>query len=301
MLHQLTQWRKSLRKEIKQRKAEVRIRSRAEVGSASDPKPFLNSVKVQQDIQEAFDSTTTCTSQQHKLILAYVAANIIFTNAQRPGVVQHMSVQEYENKEDDDEGNVLIKVLHHKTSSSSGEADIMIKQNIDTMIQMYIDNIRVKITPSEKGFQDRLFLTHTGNEFRKISETIKEVAKNYGYDVPNATLNRKVTATSARENLSSHDAIPIHRHMSHTPETSMRNYQYPDFKDSIDTRNTITILQSKKYFSENEDRIIVKEWPITNEVTPALKCCRAIVAKYQMARTAKQVQDRWKTLFKNSK
>ena len=63
-----------------------------------------------------------------------------------------MSVQEYEDKEDD--GNVLIKVLHHKTSSSSGEADIVIKKNINTIIQMYIDNIRVNITPSEKAFQD---------------------------------------------------------------------------------------------------------------------------------------------------
>ena len=133
VLHQPSQWWKSLRNEIKQRKAEVRIRSRGEVRSASNPKQFLKSVKVQEDIQEAFDSTTW-TSQQHKLILAYVVANIIFTNAHRPGVVQHMSVQEYEDKEDD--GNVLIKVLHHKTSSSSGEADIVIKKNINTIIQM---------------------------------------------------------------------------------------------------------------------------------------------------------------------
>ena len=141
-----------------------------------------------------------------------------------------------------------MKVMHHKTSSSSGEADIVIKKNIDTIIQKYIDHIRINITPSDKAFQDQLFLTHTENEFRKIYETIKQVANNYGYDVPNATLNRKVTATSARENLSSHDALPIHRHMSHTPETSMRNYQYPDFKDSIDTQTTITILQSKNTF-----------------------------------------------------
>ena len=184
VLHQLSQWQKSLRNEIKQHKAEVRIRSRAEVGSATNPKQFLKGVKVQEDIQEAFDNTT-CTSQQHKLILAYVAANIIFTNAQRPGVVQHMSIHEYE-KEDDDKGNMLIKVLHHKTSSSSGEADIVIKKNIDTIIQKYIDHIRINIMPTDKAFQDRLFLTHTGNEFRKISKTIKQVANNYGYDVPNA-------------------------------------------------------------------------------------------------------------------
>ena len=152
VLHQLSHWRKSLRNEIKQHKAEVIITSRAEVGSASNPKQFLKSVKVQEDIQEAFDSTT-CTSQQHKLILAYVPANIIFTNAQRPGVVQHMSIHEYEDKEDDDKGNVLIKLLHHKTSSSSGEADIVIRKNIDTIIQKYIDHIRITSRPATKHFK----------------------------------------------------------------------------------------------------------------------------------------------------
>ena len=85
----------SLKLNIMQHKAEVRIRSQAEVGSVSNPKQFLESVKMQEDIKEAFENTT-CTSQQHKLILAYVAANIIFTNVQRPGVVQahlHTRVQ----------------------------------------------------------------------------------------------------------------------------------------------------------------------------------------------------------------
>ena len=112
--------------------------------------------------------------------------------------------------------------------------------------------------------------------------------------------NRKVTSTSTRENLSNHEALAIHRHMSHTPKTSMRNYQYPDLRFHWHTKcNYNTTV--KNYFSEDEDKIILKEWPITNQATPSLKCCRAIVARYQMTRTAKQLQDRWKTLYKNSK
>ena len=62
---------------------------------------------------------------------------------------------------------------------------------------------------------------HTANEYKKISQTIQEVASNYGNHVQNATLNRKVTATSLRENLPNRDTLPIHRHMSHIPETNM--------------------------------------------------------------------------------
>ena len=300
VMQQLGKWRKSLRKEIRQRKTELRIRSRAEVGSSNNPDAFLESGKIVRDVEAALDGTT-CTPQQHKLILAYVAAHIIYRNAQRPGVVQHMTIEEYENKEEDKDGKVLIKVLHHKTSSSSGEADVVIDKKIDAILQKYLDNIRASMVPINNTFRKRLFLMQTTNEFRKISQVIQEVASSYGYHVPNATLNRKITATSLRENLPNHDALPVHRHMSHTPETSMRNYQYPELKDSVDTYNTIQLLQAKKYFSEEEDKMILKEWPIANETTPTLKCCRAIIAKNTLERTGKQVQDRWKTLYKNSK
>ena len=70
----------------------------------------------------------------------------------------------------------------------------------------------------------RLFLTHTGNEYVKISKSIQQIANMYGCNVPTATLNRKVTATAAREHLSQQEALPIHRHMSHAPETSMHSY-----------------------------------------------------------------------------
>ena len=182
---------------------------------------------------------------------------------------------------------------HHR---QVGEADIVIDKNTNAFIQKYLDNIRTKMVPSHNMFRKRLFLTHIINEYRKISQTIQEVASSYGYHVPNATLNRKVTATSLRENLPTHDALPVHRHMSHTPEMSMRNYQYPDLHDSVDTYNTIKLLQSKKYLSEEEDGITLKEWPVTNDTTPSLKCCRAIIAKHKLERTG--VQDRWKNLYK---
>jgi len=297
VLMHLTKLRTPLRKEIQQRKGELRIRSRAEVGSASNPKSFLNSPKIKEDIRLALD-TTNCNTKQHKLILAYIAANIIYFNAQRPGVVQNMTIDEYNDKTEDSKGKYLVNVLHHKTSSSSGPAEIIIEKEVDVVIESYLHNIRQHITPKSERLSDRLFLTHTGNEYVKISENIKEIANAYGYDAPTATLNRKVFATSAREHLTRQEALAIHSHMSHAPETSMRSYQYPDLKDSTETYDKIKWLQSKKYFSEDEDCVILKEWLLTNKTTPSLKLCRQIARKHDLIRTAKQVQDRWKTLNK---
>ena len=49
--------------------------------------------------------------------------------------MQHMTIEEYENKEGDKDGKVFIKVLHYITSSSSREADIMIDEDTDSIIQ----------------------------------------------------------------------------------------------------------------------------------------------------------------------
>ena len=139
----------------------------------------------------------------------------------------------------------------------------------------------------------------TGNEYIKISENIRLVARAYGYDVSTATLNRKVSATAARESLTQHEAQAMHTHMSHAPETSMQNYQFPELQDSVDTYESVKNLQSRKYFSPIEDKAILKEWPLENKIIPSLKSCRAIADKHRLQRTAKQVQDRWKTLSKN--
>ena len=47
-------------------------------------------------------------SPQYKLLLAYMSAHLIYPNAQRPGVVQYMTIAEYQNKEENKKGTFLI-------------------------------------------------------------------------------------------------------------------------------------------------------------------------------------------------
>ena len=124
---------------------------------------------------------------------------------------------------------------------------------------------------------------------------IIQVANVYGYDIPTATINRKVTATAVKESDTA-TTLAIHCHMSHAPETSMKSYQFLTIEDSVDTNQTIKQLHSRKYFLEEEDRKLLKGWPLQNGATPSLKICRGLVTKYGLPRTAKQLQDWWKTL-----
>ena len=96
VIQQLAKWRKSLRNKIWQCKTEFQIPSRAEVGSSNNSDSFLESDKIARQHCSWMTALqldgTNCTPQQHKLILAYVAAKIIFRNAQSPGVVQYMTI-----------------------------------------------------------------------------------------------------------------------------------------------------------------------------------------------------------------
>ena len=107
----------------------------------------------------------------------------------------------------------------------------------------------------------------------------------YDYDVPSATLNRKVTATSACEHLSQQDPLAAHKHMSHAPETSMRTYQFPNIQDSLETQTVIGKLQQKNYFTKGADDKMLKEWPIENKETPLFKTYQAIIQKQQLQHT----------------
>ena len=52
----------------------------------------------------------------------------------------------------------------------------MIGKEIDEIIEMYLENIRIHVVPQRESLRERLFLTHTGNEFTKISKTMQQVA-----------------------------------------------------------------------------------------------------------------------------
>ena len=68
----------SLRKEIQKRKTEMQIRSKTQVGSATSPEGFMSSTRILQDIIHMLENSKNVSQQEHKLILAYIAAHIIY-------------------------------------------------------------------------------------------------------------------------------------------------------------------------------------------------------------------------------
>ena len=56
------------------------------------------------------------TRENAKTLTSYVAAHLIFGNAQRPGVMSNMTIEEFEKRQHVGD-DVVISVLNHKTST----------------------------------------------------------------------------------------------------------------------------------------------------------------------------------------
>ena len=297
----LAKWGKSLHKEIaKQRRKQLTI-SEQQVKVAHNPSEFLESqainASVKQFITKAESSENS--SFEHLTIIMFLAANIIFSNAQRPGVVQYMTLQEFENRVETGNEQFLIAVMKHKTAAL-GPANIIICREIETLILGYLKYVRVRMCALQTKYNERLFLTYTGNEFRKISEKIAEVAKHYNLKTPTACIHRKVISTVGYEELSPKDYQLLNDHMSHSSHTARKYYQFPEkITKAATMHDHIVKMTKKQHFTQEEDDVLTSEWPLTVVSTPSLATCREIILRFNLTKSDKQVQDRWRNLKKH--
>jgi len=122
----------------------------------------------------------------------------------------------------------------------------------------------LKLCSLQSSYSTRLFLTHTGNEFCKISEKIAYVANHFNIKTPTANLHRKVISTAGYEELSPKNYQSLNEHMSHSTHTAYKYYQFPETATKAATmREQIVRLTKKQHFTQEEDDLLLSEWPLT--------------------------------------
>jgi len=243
---------------------------------------------------------TTLSSDEHKLIIAYIAANLIYDNGQRPAVVQNMTISEYKKRLliNDTE---IIQVAKHKSSVHKGPAKIVISsKTIMNLLQQYYVNIRQCMQAANDELNKRFFLLPTGMEVRKVYELMNSVALRFGTHLPTPTTHRKVIASEAPQYLSKEDVTLLQDYMSHSKYTAETYYQKTTVTAALHSHDNIKRLTNKRQgFSSKEDLKILKEWPLSSDAgTPPLTLCRLISSKYNIDKSPQKIQDRWKYLYK---
>ena len=265
---------------------------------------FLQNTELQKEVYEAMTKAKNgikISPYDHKCILGYLAAHLLYTNAQRPGVVQYMTIKEYEEKKAL-QNTIIIQVHKHKTSRKKGPAQIVITNRmIIDLLHDYYKYIRMPMIAASTELGERLFLMATGTECRKVYELMSSVAERFNINIPTPTTHRKMVSTDANEQCSPEDERMIQGHMSHSKQTAERYYQTKTIYSAVKSQSHINrIVQNRGGFTQKEDKAILTEWPLTLSKTPPLSFCKRLVAKHIIEKTEQQIQDRWKYLHKRN-
>ena len=76
------------------------------------------------------------------VVLAYLAAHLIFLNGQRPGVVQRMTINEWEMRVVEDD-HWVINVMDHQISGAFGPAHVAVSNEIVALMEKYYTNMKL--------------------------------------------------------------------------------------------------------------------------------------------------------------
>jgi len=219
-------------------------------------------------------------------------------NAQRSGVVQYMTIDEYLARKQV-QNTIVIQVHKHKTSRKKGPAQIVIDSKIVIdHLNDYFEYIRKPLVAASRKLEERMFLMQSGMEFRKVYEVINDIAEKFSLTLPTPTTHRKMVSTDASEELASQDVEILQAHMSHSRKTAERYYQKKTIDAAVRSHLNISKIVQNRGFTQQHNACIMKEWPLTASKAPPLSLCRLIGSKHNIDKTPQQIQDRWKYLCK---
>ena len=134
--------------------------------------------------------TTLVSQSSFTLVRDFLFTQIFTDNANRPGVLAHMTMDEYRSirKQDD---HYVITVKKHKTAYVHGPARIVLSERLKSWMSLFVNVMRAQVKTRTDG---PVFLSWNGNAMKSghITKAVQSVFKKAGLDV-------KITSTSFRK------------------------------------------------------------------------------------------------------
>jgi len=245
IIEKINKWIASLSKMIGKQRQQHGLKVCDEIASAPARLPQFLSKEVFDKVQVAIHNLqTSFRPKDIKLLTAYAASILIYKNAQRSGVIQHLTIEEFNSRKQTKDGKTVIPCINHKTGAH-GRAHLVVEDGDETVLLQYLFLVREKITPNH-DCQNLFFLTHTGAQYtqvyRKVCESIRE--NNLKIDLPpppgSFRIQVSTKATKTIKNSSTHKKII--KHLSHSTVTSEKYYEFVNINDAAEAYDEINKL-----------------------------------------------------------
>ena len=297
MIDNIKDWCHSMHKQIKLQRQRHSSRIRDELALSEEPDDTFMDPRFQAKLQQAIDSLTTVYQSDNAAFLtAYCAARLIYGNGQRSGVVENLTMDEFQKRTEGEDNKTIITCHEHKTGPQ-GAADLVMDKEDDELLEFYLKNVRRHI-PSNDETKHLFFLTTNGKRYTQVYRKLKDAMSTTSREsptLPTPSTYRVVVRTNAAQHQPDHILRNVAKHMCHSSETARQYYTYSNTSDAIAAHDVINDMAKRRRWTDEETDRLLKEWPLANR-RPELKTCAFLKEKCTLERTPKNIQDKWRQL-----
>ncbi|XP_072563142.1 uncharacterized protein [Paramormyrops kingsleyae] len=193
----------------------------------------------------SLESTECC------LVLYYLEAVVILKHLQRPGVVEHMTVEEWMTRTTDESGYAVIGVKEHKTSAHQvacfalpNEEEMVSLSHWMRLISHFLlepskshskaDFTRVRpqllackrsqMNKDDLGGDERFFISTTGRPIYNASNDLNRLHQKYKLDPVTSQTARRVFETATKTMTDSEKSM-VADYLTHSTATADRHYR----------------------------------------------------------------------------
>ena len=139
-----------------------------ELATMDDPYDMLRSKSLKAKVKESIMKLKKEYGKDDaKLLTAYSAAQALYKNSHRSGVIENIKVEDsYQQKFMNEDGKFMIQYADHKTGTD-GPAQLVLDKITNQLNDNYYDLVCKKIT-SNPGCKSLLFLTTNGSKCTQV-------------------------------------------------------------------------------------------------------------------------------------
>ncbi|XP_051809492.1 uncharacterized protein LOC110945292 isoform X2 [Acanthochromis polyacanthus] len=195
-------------------------------------KDFLAILGKIDDTTQSYDcqlETSECL-----IVLYYLEAIVVLKHLQKPGVVEHMTIEEWKNRSKLDKGFVAISVKEHKTATQqvavfvlSAEEEAWFDKYFECVRDQLKTTKRFRASPEaenvEEDPQERFFLSTSGKPIHNCSNDLARLHTKYNLTPVTSQVVRRIFETAAKC-MPDVDKAMIADYLTHSTATAEKHY-----------------------------------------------------------------------------
>ena len=157
------------------------------------------------------------------MLSAYLLAVSVYTNAVRPAAALSLNLSDFVAARWED-NYMIMRCVHHKTSSTHGPAKILLKEPQSGLLQGYVQVVRPTLPCISQ--QPLLLVNNRGEAIKNYQHYLHKLTEAYNLpQLPTPTAARCAISTTVASHGTSADLHPVSKQFGHLTSISEKYYQ----------------------------------------------------------------------------